>query len=548
MELLNEVWNFIIDNKTASVITLLSFILAIFTLFKKPKIVKEVVREVIKVVKKTKKVIFPTAEDWFKYGEKAEKQNKIDNAIRCYKKATELKPEFAEAYRRIAYIYYYKNKEYEKSIEYFKKIIEFEPENEGDYSYIGSAYFCIFDCDNAMFFLKKAIECSQRKIDVFQNNIVECSESIEKNTKKCEKRERGECVENIDKLQKGLCDKRKKYIDLCVKAKNAALVAIEAQHKLLATIYFTKGKLYIHRRNDNEALRCFQEAVNYNANYAEAYCIMGFLHSNVILNFGKSEEYLQKAIEYGNSEIKAEANFHLGMLYRSIQQLLHNDKNIDTEILETFRSDVKVKSDDKKAIEYFKNAIKLKENYAIAYHMLGCVYHDNRNYIEAKPLFKKAIELGDKNAYDMLGKAYFRSAECSEDYDMSLYCFREHIKFNPNNINAETYFWIGSVYFAKGRYYSLVHYDEAIVYFQRAIKMKENYAEAYFNMGLAFLNKSLLNSPDTAIGIRLIQYAAKLQFAEAQSFLENNKELVSNAAKIDVSQNHKILDVLEILE
>ncbi len=49
-------------------------------------------------------------------------------------------------------------------------------------------------------------------------------------------------------------------------------------------------------------------------------------------------------------------------------------------------------------------------------------------------------------------------------------------------MNAEQLFIVGIGAAATG------HYDSAIKYFQRAIEIKPDYEDAYFNMGLAYSN------------------------------------------------------------
>jgi len=68
--------------------------------------------------------------------------------------------------------------------------------------------------------------------------------------------------------------------------------------------------------------------------------------------------------------------------------------------------------------------------------------------------------------------------------------------------------------------------------FKKAIEIEANYASAYYYMGLVFIRKSLLNTKDTAIGVKYIQYAEKLGLPQAQEFLENNSSpVVANTCK-----------------
>jgi len=493
MDILTEVWNFIIDNKTASIITLLSFILAVIAFFKKPKIVKEFIKETTKIIKKTKKVIFPTAEDWFDYGVKAEKQNNRKKAIKCYKKAIELKPDFAEAIKNLGYIFYSETK-YDEAIIYFLKIVTCK-----QYEYIvyhlGRAHYFLKNYDEAMTYLDKAINYYHNIINEYQKQMIN------------------------DNNEKDVIKESKYW---------------------LAGAYYYKGLLYYYHNSDfKQTLLCFQNAVKNDDNYAEVYCWIGYLYYYEIFDFDKSEKNYLKSVECG--DFNAYANYHLGLLYYDDKYWFDDrveNKNINKKILEKFKKTAELKYDKEKAIQHYKKAIELKSDYVEAYERLGNVYYNDKN--KAIPLLDKAIELGYNYAYNTMGLVYFTNANCNGDYDKALEYYSEYIRREQDNLDNKIYFEIGRVYFEKGLYYSNVHYDEAIVYFQKSIDRKERKcSNAYYYMGLAFINKSLVNSKDSKIGIRHIQRAAELGFSEAQDFLNDseNKKLISNAETAEVEQH-----------
>lgn len=518
MNTLTEIWNFIENNPVITIIGLLGSILTIVGFFKKPKIVKEIIREATKVIHKTKKVIFPTAEDWFQYGEKAEKQNKIDKAIRCYKKAIELKPDFYKALYNIGHIFLLKVFNYEEAIKYFKEVIKLrQNDNEApigiDYLWLGMSYLYNEDKVNAVIFFDKTIDFFRKDINKMQKEIRNLQQNEDENNKK----------QNIIELN---------------------LKKIKIAKSLLSGVYCQKGILYASNKNFSEALICFQEAVRYNENNAEAYYHIGRIHHFIIPNLNKSEEYLQKAIKLNQNY--AEAHFEVGLLY--FETSAHYDNNmrnsdVDEKTIETYKKSIKSIQDYDKAIIHFTKSIELKQNYAQAYFYRGCAFHDKEDYIKAISNFEKAILYG-YNANKMLGRAYYRKANNNEDYDKALEYFNEYIKLKRDKLNNDEtiYYWIGETYFAKGKYQSGVHYDSAIVYFLKAIDVKKDYADAYYCIGLVFLVKSLSNSKDSAIGIKYIQRAEELGSSTAKEFLNDseNKELISNATKIEIGEKEYI--------
>jgi len=297
MGTLTEIWNFITDNKTASIITLLSFILAIIAFFKKPKIVKEIIKETTKVIKKTKRAFSPTAEDCFNYGLKAEKQNNIKKAIKCYKKAIELKPDFAEACKNLGFIFSNETK-YDEAIIYFKKLIVLN-QYEDIVFHLGKAYYYLNKYDEAIIYLNKAIDFYHKTIKNYQKQMVGTDNENQKD------------IENYIKELK-----------YC-----------------LARAYYYKGLLCFDNKDFNNALLCFQDAVRNDENYAEAHYEIGYLHCTEIPDFDKSEESFQKVLKCGNYK-KANTNVHLGLLYYDDKYWFEDgikNKNIKKKILEKFQ-------------------------------------------------------------------------------------------------------------------------------------------------------------------------------------------------------------------
>jgi tetratricopeptide (TPR) repeat protein len=97
-----------------------------------------------------------SAENYYYLGEICMKQNKLAEAVVCYKKCTDINPEFYHAWFKVAIISFL-NGDYKKSEKLYKKVIKLNP----DY---GPAYFNLAilslysDSDKTNFYLNKAIE------------------------------------------------------------------------------------------------------------------------------------------------------------------------------------------------------------------------------------------------------------------------------------------------------------------------------------------------------------------------------------------------------
>ncbi len=81
------------------------------------------------------------------------------------------------------------------------------------------------------------------------------------------------------------------------------------------------------------------------------------------------------------------------------------------------------------AIDEFKQAIKLKPNYAAAHYYLGNAYFGLRRYDEALNSYKKSAQLDPKytDAHFALGIL----ASMLSEYDLSVNSFKKAIKLNP---------------------------------------------------------------------------------------------------------------------
>lgn len=68
------------------------------------------------------------------------KQGKVDLKIEEYKKAIEINPNYALAYRNLGSTYELDKKDFNRAIRFYKKAIEIEPDNEKTYCWLGDVY------------------------------------------------------------------------------------------------------------------------------------------------------------------------------------------------------------------------------------------------------------------------------------------------------------------------------------------------------------------------------------------------------------------------
>ena len=94
-------------------------------------------------------------------GEIAKSQNRIDEAERSFRSATQINPSWALPNNRLGLLCV-ERKRYRDSIKYFERAIELEPNWEFPYNNEGTAYFDLKEFDTAETYYRKAIELNSK--------------------------------------------------------------------------------------------------------------------------------------------------------------------------------------------------------------------------------------------------------------------------------------------------------------------------------------------------------------------------------------------------
>ena len=154
------------------------------------------------------------------------------------------------------------------------------------------------------------------------------------------------------------------------------------------------------------------------------------------------------------------------------------------------------------AINYFNKAIKLNKNYSEAYYNRGEAYNYMGKYTEAKNDYQKAVEIKptDENAHRNLGLIY---AYKFDDLDKAIKHleiaimikpFKKEV-YNDLEILAQTKLMdyatvpehqkkAADIYFFLGIRFdiSLADYESSKKHYQKAIEIKPDFAQAYYNL------------------------------------------------------------------
>jgi tetratricopeptide (TPR) repeat protein len=160
------------------------------------------------------------------------------------------------------------------------------------------------------------------------------------------------------------------------------------------------------------------------------------------------------------------------------------------------------------AIESYKQAIKIRPDYADAYYNMGISLQDQGNLGEAIDSYKQAIKIKPDyaEAYSNMGNAFKDKGELEAAIDS----YKQAIKIKPDY--ADAYFNMGTALKDKGEL------DAAIDSYKQAIKIKPDYAEAYSNMGVVLNDQGEL---DAAIYSYKQAIKIKPDYAEALNNMGN---------------------------
>ena len=138
-------------------------------------------------------------------------------------------------------------------------------------------------------------------------------------------------------------------------------------------IYQMLGNIFVSKNEFNNAIICYENALNLDPNFSDVYNNLGY----AFFTLGKYDEsivYYKKAVEFEpeNHNIF----FNIAISYAEMKEY-------------------------EKAAEYYKKVIEINPSYYAVYNNLGSLYYNQlRNYQKACELFEKAIELNHDNLSD----------------------------------------------------------------------------------------------------------------------------------------------------
>jgi tetratricopeptide (TPR) repeat protein len=212
-----------------------------------------------------------------------------------------------------------------------------------------------------------------------------------------------------------------------------------------AQLFYRNGLKELWQENWSAALTFFQKAIEKNLQDSNAWFQVGYCYGKL----GRSQD----AIESFKQAIRikpdyAEAHNNLGVAYGELGRW-------------------------QEAIESCKQAIRIKPDFAEAHYILGVAYGKLECYQDAIESYKQAIRIKPDlaKAHSNLGITYVKLGR----YQDAIESCKQAIRIEPDL--AKAHYILGVAYGNLGRY------QDAIESHKQAIRIKPDFAEAHFSLG-----------------------------------------------------------------
>lgn len=247
-------------------------------------------------------------------------------------------------------------------------------------------------------------------------------------------------------------------------------------------IYHQRAQYYYNAQRYSEGLADILRAVNIDSSKAAYFLTLSDLYF-VNNQTAKTKEALEKCIQLDEKNI--DAMLKLAELYLYVRKYEQSVKYINMALKQDkynakayFMKGMNYKElkDTARAISSMQTAVEQDQQYYHAYMQLGLLCAAKKNPL-AVEYYKNAIRIKPESieALYSLGKYY----QDTEDFDKALNTYSELVHLETNNINA--YYNMGVI-----QLLNLKKYDIAINYFTTAIKINPKYVQAYYGRGLSY--------------------------------------------------------------
>jgi tetratricopeptide (TPR) repeat protein len=402
------------------------------------------------------------------------------------------------------------NKEFEQAEKKFLKSLELIPDRESVLNNLSSAQIKLEKYKDAKKSAARVIELNknnavawmnlgviEQELNNFEISINCFNKAIEidplyfhaynnKGILLCEFGKYQEAIINFDKsleLQPGLLEATLNKADAFKELKNfnEALKCIDTALKiknLAPETWAKKGDILHNMKRYDEAIQAYDQAIKLNKNYAEAFCNKGFTLFT-IERYEESIAVCNKALEI--KKIFPEAWVNIAVSYIGLKKY-------------------------ELALEYCEKALAVSENFIEALNSKGLCLFNLKRYEEANKIFDKILKIKKDFPEALENKANTLHALKEYDEALTLYEAIGTKKDYHKVLNNK-----GLLLHALGHIKDKKYFELAKECYDQAIKIKSDFADAYWNKSLTQLTLG-----EFAEGWRNYEYRFKLENAKPQ--------------------------------
>ncbi len=368
-------------------------------------------------------------------------RNRTDEAMAQYRKALEIKPDFAEAHNNLGSALIDQGR-FDEAIDHCRKALETQPDNAIIHACLGRALVSGHRFEEAIGHYRKALEINPDYADAYYFL--------------------GVALAHLGRLDEAI-GRYRKSLEI---QPNSAIV-----HTMLGIALASRGQL-------DEAVEHYRKSLEIQPHDAETHYNLAF----ALARLGRLDEaigHYRKSLEIQpNSAI---IHTRLGIALASRGQL--------DEAVEHYRKSLEIQPRDAEthynlafalarlgrldeAIAHYRKGLDVKPDDAEARYQLGLALQRQGKIDEALAQYRQAVKIkpGYAEARNNLGAALQSRGRIDE----AIAEYRKALEIKPDY--ARVYYNLGTVLAGRGRF------DEALAQFRRALEFKPNDADAQNNL------------------------------------------------------------------
>jgi tetratricopeptide (TPR) repeat protein len=401
--------------------------------------------------------------------------NEFEQAEKKFLKSLELIPDRESVLNNLSSAQI-KLKKYQDAKKSAARVVELNKNNAVAWMNLGVIEQELNNYESSINYFNKAIEIDPLYFHAYNN----------KGILLCEVGQYQGAIINFDKaleLQPDLLDATLNKADALKELKNfdEALKCIDTALKIKnfsPEIWAKKGDILHNMKQYKEAIQAYDQAIKLNKNYAEAFCNKGFTLFT-IEQYEESIAACNKALEI--KKIFPEAWVNIAVSYIGLKKY-------------------------ELALDYCEKALAVSENFIEALNSKGLCLFNLKKYEEANKLFDKILKIRKDFPEAIENKANTLHALKEYDEALTLYEAIETKKDYHKFLNNK-----GLLLHTLGHIKDIKYFNLAKDCYDQAIKIKPDFADAYWNKSL-----SQLSLGEFIEGWKNYEYRFKIENAKPQ--------------------------------